>query len=57
VHLAHVGMIQLAELQVDDDQTAQAAVEEQQVDARNCAACGLALISLLVLDNAPPDFK
>src|SRR3546814_20911468 len=33
VHLAYVGMGQRAELQVDDDQKAQLAMEEQQIDA------------------------
>src|SRR3546814_6786799 len=33
VHLAYVGMGQRAELQVDDDQAAQLAMEEQQIDA------------------------
>ncbi len=33
VHLAYIGMGQGAELQVDDDEAAQAPVEEQQIDA------------------------
>lgn len=32
VHLAHVGMGQAAELQVDDDQTAQPSMEEQKIN-------------------------
>ncbi len=33
VHLAHIGMGQRTELQVDNDQAAQLAMEEQQIDA------------------------
>ena len=33
VHLAGVGVGELAELQVDDDQAAELAVEEEEVDA------------------------
>jgi hypothetical protein len=32
VHLAGVGVVELAELEIHDDQTSQAAVKEQQVD-------------------------
>jgi hypothetical protein len=32
MHLAHVRMGQAAQLQVDDDQAAQLAMEEQQID-------------------------
>lgn len=33
MHLAGVGVGELADLQVDDDEAAQAAVEEQQINA------------------------